>query len=146
MAKVFLISDGFFRDKFPFKQQVDVQKFYASQEIENTTSLPDKIGKKLTNNMFEYATGNVSPENKVTKELFEEVQMLMVFLTAQSLEDFKNDETNDNKVNAIKNKAEYILSNIKSIIKENDTLTEAYGEELEIYRESFNNFPTHFFK
>ena len=143
-TKVYLITDAKFREEYPVDMKFSTEKFFSSQWIEQKTTLKDFLGDNLWNLVFEIAVKEIPKDYE--KKFLEKVQNLMVWYTAQAMEDFDSNNTNDNKVNSIRNKQRHYKKEIKDFVAATKELVVVKDNDTEINRNVYNAFPTYFYR
>jgi hypothetical protein len=147
MSKVYLISDGYFRDEYPMKTNLDIEKFYGVQAMYIKVQLKDLLGANIHSAIMELA-GGATPsacEDKLN-QLLSDLQYLMVFYIAKGLEDFNKEEGSDNKVQSIKSNIAYLEKDIRAYILANECLVAIQDSDTEPNRQDYNSLPTYFYK
>ncbi len=145
--KYYTISDGYYREEYPMHTNLDVEKFYATQRIEQNTTFYDLLG----DNLADYLLETILPKDDGTRETWEvdfleKMQILTVFYVAASLEDFNSDSPNDRKVSALRQKIQFYKKKVKDFIADTSELVVIQGTDTEPVREDYQGFPTHFYR
>ena len=146
-AKYYTISDGYYREEYPMDVNLNVEKFYSVQRLEQKTTLVDVLG----DNVSEYFMETILPtavgdRESWQTEFLEEVQDLMVFLVAKGLEDFNSGDANDKLVSGLNSKIEFYKKRVREYITESTELTTIQGDDDAPDREAYQGFPTHFYR
>ena len=144
-GKYYVISDGYYREEYPMSTNLDVEKFYSCQRIEQNTTLYDLLGDNIADYLLETILPKESPD-AWESEFLEKVQMLMVFYVAKSLESFNGDRSNDNKVSSINSKIEFYKRRLRTYIEDSAELQVIKDDDTEPDRESYQGFPTYFYR
>ena len=144
MSRLYLISDGYYREEYPAYTNMDNEKFYSCQYAEQKTSLLDFLGENLWNEVFVIA-------QKQTPEAWEAdflkaVQDLMVWMTAKAIEDFGKEQPSNSKVSSFNSKIEFYKGNILDMISSTTELQDIQGTDQEPNRQPYNAFPTYFYR
>ncbi len=145
--KYYTISDGYYREEYPMDVNLNVEKFYSVQRLEQKTTLVDVLG----DNVSEYFMETILPtavgdRESWQTEFLEEVQDLMVFLVAKGLEDFNSGDANDKLVSGLNSKIEFYKKRVREYITESTELTTIQGDDDAPDREAYQGFPTHFYR
>ena len=145
--KYYVISDGYYREEYPMNTNLDIEKLYSVQRIEQETTLYDFLG----DNLADYLLETILPKDAGDMETWEstflsKMQKLMVFLVAKALEDYSSTNTNDNKVNALESKIGYYKAKIRAYIQDTDELVAIQDEDDEPDREDYQGLPTYFYR
>lgn len=145
--KYYTISDGYYREEYPMHTNLDVEKFYSVQRIEQNTTFYDFLG----DNLADYLLDTILPKAVIDRttwetDFLEHMQMLTVFYVAKALEDFNTDTPNDKRVNAIRQKVQFYKKKVKDFIADTDELVAIQDTDTEPNREDYQSFPTHFYR
>ena len=144
--KVYLISDGYYRDEYPMHTNLDVEKFYSVQSLEQRTTLLDLLGDNLYTALFDYAENELDDKGcNDLSLLLSNVQALLVFYVAKGLEEF-NAEANDLRVNAINHKIAFLERIVKDVVENSECLTLLKSDDTQTDRMDYNANPTYFWK
>ena len=146
-TKYYTISDGFFREEYPMNTNLDVEKFYSVQRIEQNTTFYDFLGDNLADYLLDTILPTaVSARTAVQTAFLEKMQMLTVFYVARGLEDFNSDSPNDRKVNALNQKIEFYKKIVREHIADTSELVVIQDTDTEPSRDDYQSFPTYFYR
>jgi hypothetical protein len=145
--KYYTISDGYYREEYPMDVNLNVEKFYSVQRLEQKTTLVDILGDNVAEYFMETILPTpVSSRESWQTEFLEEVQDLMVFCIAKGLEDFNSGNTNDKLVNGLNSKIEFYKKRVREYITESTELTAIQGDDSASGREPYQGLPTYFYR
>ena len=149
MSKVYLISDGYFRDEYPMKTNLDIEKFYSVQAMYTTIQLRDLLGENIYDKVISYATGALDSGSMCYAEIakvFEKARYLMVYYVAKGLEDFNKNDINDNRVQSLMSNIAFLEKRMRAYLTETDCLVTIQDTDTEPDRKDYNSLPTYFYK
>lgn len=145
--KYYTITDGFFREEYPMKTNIDVEKLYSTQRIIQKTTMFDFLGSNLATYLLE----TILPKDVGDMEEWEtdfllSVQNMMVFWIAKEMEDFNSDASDDNRVNAIRHKISYYAKRTRTLIADTSELVTIQDTDTEPDNDSYQGFSTWFYR
>lgn len=144
-TKYYILSDGEYREEYPMHNNLDIEKFYSVQRIEQNTTVYDFLG----DNLADYLLGTILPTSSIISweiEFLGWMQKLMVFYVARGLESYNENASNDNRVSSIRSKVVFYESKIRAFIAATPELVTIQDDDNEPNREDYQGLPTYFFR
>ncbi len=144
-TKNYIISDGYYREEYPMNTNLDTKKFYATERLEQETTIIDMLG----DNLAVYLIDTIVPKASASREDWEaaflaKMQQIMTLFIAKALQDFANPVANDNRVSGLNNKIIFLKKKIRAYIVDTDELVAIQDDDVEPDRNSVNLNPTYF--
>ena len=145
--KHYTITDGYYREEYPMHTNLDVEKFYAVQRIEQNTTFYDLLG----DNIADYLLETILPKTPAAMtawetSFLEKMQILTVFYVAKALEDFNTDNVNESRVGSIRSKIQFYKKKVKDFIADTAELVVIQSTDTEPTREDYQSQPTYFYR
>lgn len=145
--KYYTITDGYYREEYPMHTNLDVEKFYAVQRIEQNTTFYDLLG----DNIADYLLETILPKTPAAMtawetSFLEKMQILTVFYVAKALEDFNTDNVNESRVGSIRSKIQFYKKKVKDFIADTAELVVIQSTDTEPTREDYQSQPTYFYR
>ena len=145
--KYYTITDGYFREEYPMNTNLDVEKFYSVQRIEQNTTFYDFLGDNLADYLLETILPKAVIDMAVWETSFlEKMQILTVFYVAKALEDFNSNIPDDKKVGSLGSKIEFYKKKVKTLIADTPELVAIQSTDTELARDDYQAFPTYFYR
>ena len=121
MSVVYLISDEYFKEQYPSYNTLDMNKFYSAVLVEQQTSVEDIIGSILYEWLIANANGTLTGDEL---KLLEQVQYLLVYLTALNLILLNETPNIDNqlRIDFLKEKIIMLRNKLLDFINDSDDL------------------------
>jgi hypothetical protein len=116
MPNTYLITDGYFKENYPFYNQLDMSKFYSTLLVEQQTTIEDWIGTILYNWIVENAATALEGDRL---DLLNQIQYALIFLTALQLILLNNTPSSSQKerIESLRAKIAYLRAKLLGLVE-----------------------------